>query len=73
MKRAAKKRPLYQIQGLMTNCNTFCELNVDGKSTAFKVFYDAIDTLSLRSKMLKTIIRNMERCLDQCYASRRST
>jgi small subunit ribosomal protein S7 len=35
----------------------------DGKkSTAFKVFYDAID-MSLKNKMLKTIIRNLEDAL----------
>jgi small subunit ribosomal protein S7 len=33
----------------------------DGKkSTAFKVFYDAIDIIEAKSKMQKTIIRHLE-------------
>jgi small subunit ribosomal protein S7 len=33
------------------------------KSTAFKVFYDALTLWSLKNKMLKTIIRNLEDAL----------
>jgi small subunit ribosomal protein S7 len=33
------------------------------KSTAFKVFYDAIDIIESKKQDAETIIRNMERCL----------
>jgi small subunit ribosomal protein S7 len=33
------------------------------KSTAFKVFYDAIDIIESKNKMLKTIIRNWKDAL----------
>jgi small subunit ribosomal protein S7 len=42
----------------------FEQLNVGWKkSTAFKVFYDAIDIIESKNKMLKTIIRNLEDAL----------
>jgi small subunit ribosomal protein S7 len=44
----------------------------DGKkSTAFKVFYDAIDIIEAKKQDAETI--TFERCFSKRYASRRST
>jgi ribosomal protein S7 len=45
---------------------------VGKKSTAFKVFYDAIDIIEAKKQDAETIIRHLERCFSKRYASRRN-
>jgi ribosomal protein S7 len=62
-KRAAKKRPLLPDPRFNDQLVTFVDnlMWMEKKSTAFKYFMMQLTSLSLRNKMQKTIIRNMER------------
>jgi len=67
-KRAAKKRPLLPDPRFNDQLVTRFVNNLmwDGKkSTAFKVFYDAIDIVEAKKEQRRKIsIRSMERCFN---------
>jgi small subunit ribosomal protein S7 len=75
-KRAAKKRPLLPDPRFNDQLVTRFVNNLmwDGKkSTAFKVFYDAMDIVEAKKARCRKIFsRNLERCTNKRYASRRS-
>ena len=71
-KRKAKKRPLLPDPKFNDQLVTrFVNMLMwDGKkSTAFKIFYDALDIIeSKKTRIRKIIFRNMERWSFKCYA-----